>query len=94
MAMNGDVMGLACLAAVNAVTPPDIQPGEPQDQIATKMADFRERMMKAMCGAIVQHIQTFAQVTGPVVVTSVTGVTAGPAASGPGAGNLTAGVIA
>lgn len=45
----------------------------------------RQALFRAMGNAIVDHIKAHAQ----VVVTSVTGVTAGAAASGPGTGTVT-----
>ncbi len=51
------------------------------------------KFIDKLCAAIVTHIQTNALVAGPVVVTSVSGVTTGPGVSGPGAGTLTAGTI-
>ncbi len=51
------------------------------------------KFVDALCDALVLHIQTFAVVSGPVVVASVSGVTPGGGASGPGAGTLAAGVI-
>lgn len=45
----------------------------------------RDAMFKAMGHAIVEHVQAYGQ----VVVTSVSGVTAGAGVSGPGAGTIT-----
>lgn len=70
MAMNGDTLGLAIKAAVEAAA-------------AANPAD-RDAMFKAMGNAIVNHIQANAAVT----VTSVSGVTAGSATSGPGTGTI------
>lgn len=68
MAMNGDTLGAAMKAAVDAVS-------DKTD---------RDALFKAIGGAIVAHIQGNAQVN----VTSVSGVTAGSAASGPGTGTI------
>ncbi len=70
MAMNGDTLGLAIKAAVQAAAAAD-----PTD---------RDAMFKAMGNAIVHHIQTFGTVA--VAVASVTGVTTGVGVSGAGTG--------
>ncbi len=77
MAMNGDLLGLAMKAAIDGV-------GDKTD---------RNALFKALGGAIVAHIEANAVVSGPVTVTSVSGVTAGPGASGPGTGTLSGGTI-
>lgn len=51
------------------------------------------KFIDALCAAIVDHIQNNAVVAGPVVVTSVAGVTPGTGVSGAGAGTLSDGSI-
>ena len=55
------------------------------DALTVEQAADREELFKAMGNAIVTYITTNAQ----VVVASVSGVTAGVAASGPGTGTIT-----
>lgn len=92
MALNGDLMGTEVLAAMDALTP-NIQEGDTQETIDSKLASYRVELWKAICGAIVTHIQVNAVVTAQVTVTSVTGVTAGGAVSGPGAGTATGNIV-
>lgn len=67
MAMNGDVLGLAIKAAVQAAAAAD-----PSD---------RDAMFKAMGNAIVEHIRTYAQVTVTSVTGVTTGAgVSGPGA--------------
>ena len=73
MAMNGDTLGLAIKAAIDAV-------GDKTN---------RDDVFKAMGNAIVTHIQTLAQVSTIVTVASVAGVMTGGGVSGPGAGTGT-----
>lgn len=70
MAMNGDTMATAIIAAINTLSNED-------------KAD-QEKVMKAMCGAIVSHIQTNATIS----VTNVTAVQPGGGVSGPGSGTI------
>jgi hypothetical protein len=51
------------------------------------------KFVDALCAALVAHIQANAVVSGPVTVTSVSGVTPGGGVSGPGAGTLAGGTI-
>lgn len=55
--------------------------------------EMNTKFVDALCDALILHIQTFAIVSGPVVVASVSGVTPGPGASGPGIGTLSGGLI-
>lgn len=48
-----------------------------------------DEMVDIICEEIISHIQTFAQVSTTVAVTSVSGVTVGAGVSGPGAGTGT-----
>lgn len=86
--MNGDLLGEEVIAAMDAVTSGIVE-GDTQETIESKLRAYRVSMMKAMCGAFVQHIQTNAQVTANVTVVSVSGVTTGPGVSGPGTGSAT-----
>ncbi len=76
MALDGDRLGNSILAAIDAV-------GDKTDRAA---------LFRALGNAIVAEIKTNAQVTTTVAVASVSGVTAGPAASGPGTGSGTGNV--
>jgi hypothetical protein len=74
MALNGVVLGDAILAAIDAAAAANqaVSPAQ------------RAAIWRAIGTAIVVHIQS----QGTVVVTSVTGVTAGAGVSGPGAGTI------
>lgn len=72
MAMNGDVMAAAVIAAIATLTD------------AEKLE--QDKVMKKLCGAIVAHITANAVVTTVVAVTNVTGVTVGAGVSGAGTG--------
>lgn len=73
MAMNGNALGDAIKAALDALGP------DP-----TKQAFWR-----AVGQSIVDHVKNNAVVTSTVAVTSVTGVTPGTGASGAGSGSAT-----
>jgi hypothetical protein len=77
MAMSGDILGDAILAAVDAVPTP---PGA---------VTFRRDLFRALAAAIVAHITTQAVVSTTVAVTNVSAVTPGVGVSGPGAGTGT-----
>jgi hypothetical protein len=81
MALNGDALGLAMLAAMDAyvATLPD-----PKEDNYNRADGFKE-----LGKAIVAYIIANAIVTSNVVVTSVSGVTTGPGVSGPGTGTAT-----
>ncbi len=79
MAMNGNTLGTAIKAAAQAVAVPE---GGADD-------DYCEDVWQAIANAIVDHIQNNAVVSTNVAVTSVSGVTTGPSASGPGTGTGT-----
>lgn len=85
MPMNGDLMGLEVLAAMDALSI-GISEGDSQATIEAKAKDYREKLWKAICGAIVAHIQLNAVVSSNVAVVSVGGVTTGGGVSGPGTG--------
>lgn len=57
------------------------------------VGEMNTKFVDALCAAIVAHIQANAVITGPVTVTSVSGVTPGAGVSGPGSGTLTSGTI-
>jgi hypothetical protein len=79
MAMNGNILGIAMLAAIDDVV---AQPGA-----TGEIAAMRRAIWQAIGREIVEHVQANAQVT--VTVTSVTGVTVGAGVSGPGTGTGT-----
>lgn len=79
MAMNGDILGDAILAAVDAAVAANAEVGSSQ----------RQAIFRGIGNAIVQHIQGNAQVTTTVAVASVGGVTPGGGTSGPGTGTGT-----
>lgn len=56
-------------------------------------ASFDDTQLNLICQAIVQYIQNNAVVSGSISVTSVSGVTTGLSASGPGTGTLSGGTI-
>jgi hypothetical protein len=73
MAMDGNVLGALMMSKIDALT--DVQK-------ANRASVFAE-----LGAAVVEHIQAFAQVSGIVVtVASVSLVTPGVGASGPGTG--------
>lgn len=72
--MNGTVLGDEILAAIDAAVAADPTASQAQ----------RQRIWRAIGGAIVAHITANAVVAVPFV----TGVTAGGASSGPGSGTV------
>ena len=79
MAMNGTLLGDAMYAASGVASDPNLSAAE-KSQIQTAYQNIYGV-------SIVTHITTLAQLAGLVVtVASVTGVTPGPGASGPGTG--------
>ena len=78
MAMNKDTMAALCKQYIEAVTnyPPGSSPVFVDD-----------RILKALCQGIIEHIQAAALVN--VTVASVSGVTTGGGVSGPGTGTGT-----
>lgn len=89
MALDGDLMATQILTAMQAVGFPGIEEGDSPDTIAAKGLAYSQAVWKAIAGAIVTHIKINAVVTSSVAVTSVSGVTAGLAVSGPGTGSAT-----
>lgn len=81
MALNGDALGLAMIAAMDAYVAgiPDPKPDNYN----------RTEGFKALGNAIVDYIIANAVVSSNVIVTSVSGVTVGAGVSGPGAGTAT-----
>ncbi len=79
MALNGNQLGDAILSAITAAV----------QTTPAASAQQREAIWRAVGSAIVAHIQTNATVT--VNVASVSGVTPGGGASGPGTGTGTVG---
>lgn len=89
MAMNGNTLGDAMLAAIDAEAPR--ADGE-------SMTDYRRRLKRAEASAIVAHIQANARVTvNPVVAAGIPVTVAIPAGTGvttaPGSSTDTAGTI-
>lgn len=85
MPMNGELLGTEIIAAMNLVNVGIVE-GDSQESIESKSQSYRSQLWKAIAGAIVLHIQTNAVVQSTVAVASVSGVTTGPGASGPGTG--------
>jgi hypothetical protein len=79
MSMTGPALASAIKSAITALDP------------ASRSFDA---VWNTVAQAIIDYIHTNAVVSGAVTVTSVSGVTAGAAASGPGTGTMSAGTIA
>lgn len=75
MAMNGPTLGTELKAALDGLS--DSDKGD------------RDKVFEEMGKAIVSHIQSNAEITTSVSVTSVSGVTTGGGVSGPGSGSGT-----
>lgn len=79
MAMDKDAMAALCKTYIEAIT------NYPETGMSPIFVD--DRILKALCQGIIEHIQTAAVV--PVTVTSVSGVTPGGGVSGAGTGTGT-----
>ena len=77
MPMNGDLLGQQMLAALDAAVAAHPKASDPQQRAA---------IWQGIGNAIVTHLQTFMVVNSIVTVASVSLVTPGVAASGPGTG--------
>ena len=80
--MAMDSSGATAAAIAESILGP-LQPTGDSAQDAA-LAAQRTAFLQAICAAVVQHIQSQAQ----VLVISVAGVTTGPSASGPGTGTV------
>ena len=79
MAMNKDTMAALCKQYIEAIS------NYPESGMSPVFVD--DRILKARCQGIIEHIQAAALVN--VTVASVSGVTTGGGVSGPGTGTGT-----